>query len=126
MIGYSSIIGLFGFLDRDQWVGDSQVRSANFIFFVFGFAKHRSLTLVPLVEPLNCPFESVHRGPFEAVECVQRSCFVGQAAKCERLEHDLGFGGMDEALAVDFLSHDAGFQKDDAHAFLMRVEDGLQ
>jgi len=26
MIGYSSIIGLFGFLDRDQWVGDSQGR----------------------------------------------------------------------------------------------------
>lgn len=34
MVGYSTIIGLFGFLDRGRWIR-RRVRSTNFIFFVF-------------------------------------------------------------------------------------------
>jgi hypothetical protein len=111
MMGYSSIIGLFRFLRGDRYVRACWVRSTDFI---------------PPVESFNCPFEVAHRDPVEAVEGLQGSCFVGQAAECERLEHELGFGGMDEALAGDFLRHDAGFEEDDAHAFLVGVEDGLE
>jgi hypothetical protein len=126
MMGYSSIIGPFEFLDRDRRVGRPWVRSTNSVSWVLGFGKYRSLTLVPPVEPLNCPFEAAFRNPFEAIEGMQGSRFIGQAGKCEHLEHDLGFRGMDEALAGDFLRRDAGFEEDEAQAFLVRVENGLQ
>jgi hypothetical protein len=74
------------------------------------------LSTAPPIEALHCAFPAAHRGPFAAVEGVDGSGFVGQAAERECLEHDLGFRGMDEALSGDFLVHDAGFEEDDAHA----------
>jgi hypothetical protein len=52
------------------------------------------------------------------------SCFIGQTAECEREEYGLGFRGMGEALAGNFLVHDAGFQEDEAHAIPIGVEGG--
>jgi len=116
MIGYSSIIGPFDVLDVETLDHAGWVRSTNCGFDVSGNEWPKP---APPVDPLNRPFEAAHRGPFQAVEGVQDSGFVGQALKCERLEHDLGFRGMDEALAGDLLRHDAVFEEDDAHTFLV-------
>lgn len=80
---------------------------------------------MPPAEVLDCAFPAAHCDPFAAVEGVDGSRFIGQAAECERLEHDLRFRGMGEALAGDFFIHDAGFEVNDAHAIPVGILDGL-
>jgi hypothetical protein len=71
------------------------------------------------------PFLATHHDPVEAIEGVKGSGFVGQAAERESGERDFRFLGMYEALAVDFLGHDSGFEEDDAHAVPVCVEGAL-
>ena len=110
-----------------------QVRFVNFIFFDFRLAKHhfgiydglKPVPPLPAVDAFQRAFPAAHRDPFAAVEGVDGSRFVGQTAERERVERDLGFRGMDEALAGDFLVHDASFEVNDAHAIPVGVEGGL-
>jgi hypothetical protein len=67
-------------------------------------------------------FLAAHHDAIEAIKGVHGSGFVSQAAERKSGERDFRFLGMEEALAVDFLGYDAGFENDDAHAIPVCVE----
>jgi hypothetical protein len=150
MIGYSSIIGLFGVVDLDRGVGASQVRSTNFIFFVFvgngcwvrfsdfiffdfrsdffsafGLAKHRRLKPVPSLHACQRPFPAPVCCRFEAKEGFDRPGFIGQPPVRESEDRLAGFRRMDKPLTGDFLVDDAGFEVNDAQETAVCVEGGL-
>lgn len=110
MFRYTSIIGRFGRGDFDRpWV--------RFTIFV--------LTAACPDELFDGSVPATHGCAFEAIEYVENSGFVRQPAESESGEHQFRFLGMEDALTVDLLRHDAGFEGDEARAITVGDDRGV-